>query len=150
MNRRTVVHLVCSPRTRVGKTLVARVLVDFCLARGEAVTGWDTNVNDPGFAELFPRIVTTADVRNVKGQVALFDGLLVEDGLSKVVDVWHRVFDKVFDLIEQIDFIAETAQRAIAPIIYFIDDSGFGRFRLTPASRSDFERVYSRVSRQAE
>ncbi|MDZ4865130.1 MAG: GWxTD domain-containing protein [Gemmatimonadota bacterium] len=35
-------------------------------------------------------------------------------------------------------------------VIYFVDESGFGRFRLTPASRSEFERVYARVSRQAE
>jgi GWxTD domain-containing protein len=34
--------------------------------------------------------------------------------------------------------------------LYFVDETGFGRYRLTPASRSEFERVYSRVSRQVE
>jgi GWxTD domain-containing protein len=33
--------------------------------------------------------------------------------------------------------------------LYFQDVTGFGRFDLTPASRSDFERVVGRVSRQA-
>jgi GWxTD domain-containing protein len=32
--------------------------------------------------------------------------------------------------------------------LYFQDQSGFGRFRLTPASRSDFERVKARVQTQ--
>ena len=35
-------------------------------------------------------------------------------------------------------------------VIYFVDESGFGRYRLTPASRSEFERVYARVSRQVQ
>lgn len=122
MNKRTFVHLVCSPRTRVGKTLVARVLIDYFLAKGEPVAGYDTNVNEPVLAEQFPHTVTAADVRNVQGQVALFDGLLVDDDRPKVVDVWHRVFDKIFDLIEQIDFIGEAEKRNVVPVIYYIDD----------------------------
>ncbi|HXG43788.1 MAG TPA: GWxTD domain-containing protein [Gemmatimonadales bacterium] len=34
--------------------------------------------------------------------------------------------------------------------LFFVDETGFGRYRLTPASRSEFERVMARVSRQAE
>jgi len=30
-------------------------------------------------------------------------------------------------------------------VVFFQDDSGFGRFRLTPDSRAEFERVASRV-----
>lgn len=31
--------------------------------------------------------------------------------------------------------------------LYFVDETGFGRFRLTPQSRSDFERVRARLNR---
>jgi GWxTD domain-containing protein len=34
-------------------------------------------------------------------------------------------------------------------VIYFWDETGFGRFRLTPESRSEFDRVLARVRRQA-
>lgn len=34
--------------------------------------------------------------------------------------------------------------------LYFQDESGFGRFRLTPGSRADFDRVLARVRRQAQ
>lgn len=34
--------------------------------------------------------------------------------------------------------------------LYFIDETGFGRFRLTPASRSELERVIAQVSRQGD
>ena len=32
-------------------------------------------------------------------------------------------------------------------VLYFRDDSGFNRYRLTPESRSEFERVASRLGR---
>lgn len=32
-------------------------------------------------------------------------------------------------------------------VLYFVDETGFGRFRLTPQSRADFERVRSRITR---
>lgn len=32
--------------------------------------------------------------------------------------------------------------------LYFVDETGFGRFRLTPASRSEMERIVSRLSRR--
>ncbi len=34
-------------------------------------------------------------------------------------------------------------------VLYFVDETGFGRFRLTTASRADFERVVARLTRQA-
>lgn len=34
-------------------------------------------------------------------------------------------------------------------VIYFWDETGFGRFRMTPESRSEFDRVLARVRRQA-
>jgi len=32
--------------------------------------------------------------------------------------------------------------------LYFVDETGFGRFRLTPASRSELERIVARLSRR--
>ena len=32
-------------------------------------------------------------------------------------------------------------------VLYFVDETGFGRFRLTPQSRADFERVRARIAR---
>lgn len=34
--------------------------------------------------------------------------------------------------------------------LYFVDETGFGRFRLTPASRVELERIAARLSRQGE
>jgi GWxTD domain-containing protein len=35
-------------------------------------------------------------------------------------------------------------------VLYFVDETGFGRFRLTAASRAELERVAARLSRQGE
>jgi hypothetical protein len=32
-------------------------------------------------------------------------------------------------------------------VLFFVDETGFGRFRLTPQSRADFERVRARLAR---
>ena len=34
--------------------------------------------------------------------------------------------------------------------LYFIDETGFGRFRLTPASRSELERIIAQLSRRGD
>ena len=122
MSRHRFVHIVCSPRTRIGKTLMSRLLVDYFLLQDRQPIGFETNVNEPGFLELFPQRVISADIRSVQGQVTLFDGLLVDDDAPKVVDVWHRVFDKLFELFEAIDFVDEARARGVEPLIYFIDD----------------------------
>lgn len=35
-------------------------------------------------------------------------------------------------------------------VLYFVDETGFGRFRLTPTSRAELERVVARLSRQGD
>ncbi len=35
-------------------------------------------------------------------------------------------------------------------VLYFVDETGFGRYRLTPASRAEMERVVARLSRQLD
>lgn len=57
-----------------------------------------------------------------------------------------EIYDQSSDLQGQRRFIRWTyvTQRLQ---LDFLDDSGFGRFRLTPASRSDYQRVLNRVRR---
>jgi hypothetical protein len=122
MTRRGFVHIVCSPRPRVGKTLVARLLVEYFRANGRPCVAFDTNSNDPTLADALGEGVTITDIRTVQGQVALIDGLLLSDRVPKVVDLWHRVHDQFFNLAEEIGFIEEAARNTITPLLFFIDD----------------------------
>ncbi len=59
--------------------------------------------------------------------------------------------DEMFDLANGIDRSGLRAFRwtytALRLVLYFQDQSGFGRYRLTPPSRSEFQRVLARVRR---
>jgi GWxTD domain-containing protein len=59
--------------------------------------------------------------------------------------------DEVLDLTPQNQGrVIRWGYTALQLVLFFVDESGFGRYRLTPASRAEMERVVSRLSRQAD
>jgi hypothetical protein len=112
------VFIVCSPRPRVGKTLVARLVLDFHLYTGKPVLPFDANPNDPVLSDYFEsESVSVADTR---GQMELFDQLIVADGIAKVVDVASDQFDTFFDVMHKIDFAGEAERAGIPVVILYV------------------------------
>jgi hypothetical protein len=120
--RRTPVYVVCSPRARVGKTLIARLLIDFFRIESRPVAGCDLNRNEPSLANYFPGGVIKADIGKTTDQMALFDGLVVNDGIGKVVDVGAEAFAPFFDVVQQIGFAGEARRRSVQPLVLFVMD----------------------------
>jgi hypothetical protein len=123
MGRPTLVFIVCSPHARVGVSTSARLLTEYYLSHNERVDGFDTDPHEPQYAALFPQIVHVVDVADIKGQISLFDRLLVNDGTPKIVDVWHRSFEGFFDTIGEIGFVEEARRRGVEPIVLFHADA---------------------------
>ncbi|WP_159726179.1 hypothetical protein [Methylosinus sp. Ce-a6] len=122
MSRRTLVFVACSPHPRSGVSTTARLLTDFYLSRRAEVEGFDTDPHAPRYHELFPdrtRVIDTADIR---GQISLFDRLLVDDGIPKIVDVWQRSYDRFFTTVKDIGFVEEAHLRGVEPILLFHAD----------------------------
>ena len=67
------VFIVCSASPRAGVSTTARLLTDYRLFSGAPVTGFDTDPRDPHYGALFPDLVRTVDIGDIKGQIALFD-----------------------------------------------------------------------------
>jgi len=67
-----------------------------------------------------PEQTVAASVRDVNGQMALFDRLVTGDDTTKVIDLGHESYDSFFTLAHQIDFIEEARQRSIAIAILFM------------------------------
>ncbi len=120
--RRTSLYLVCSPQARVGKTLTARLLLDFVLSGCEGALGFDTNRLDPGLAAVFPRQTSVVDLALTRGQMKLFDTLVVDDAIPKVVDLWHVSYELFFERAQNLGFFEEAWNRGIEPLILLHTD----------------------------
>jgi hypothetical protein len=120
MSFRNSVTIVASPRPRVGKTLLARLLIDFYGHEGRAVAGFDLNAGEGTLVQFMPEQVATADITGIQGQMALFDRLIANDDITKVVDLGHEAFESFFKVARQIGFAEEARRRGIAPAILFV------------------------------
>ncbi|MGH6725571.1 MAG: hypothetical protein ACREB8_03380 [Pseudolabrys sp.] len=120
MSLRNSVIIVASPRPRVGKTLLARLLTDFHLQEGRAVAAFDVNAGERALAQFLPEHVTRSTIDDIKGQMALFDRLIAEDGTDKIVDLGHASFESFFTLAGQIGFVEEARNRGIAPAVLYL------------------------------
>jgi hypothetical protein len=119
MSFRNSVTIVASPQTRVGKTLLARVLTEFHAEKGPVVA-FDLNTGGGTLAQFLPEYTVVSGIGDVQGQMALFDRLVTDDGVAKIVDLGHESFEHFFALAQQIDFAEEAIKRSIAPAILFL------------------------------
>jgi hypothetical protein len=135
---RSSVSIVVSPRARVGKTLLARLLADFHAREGRAVEAFDLNAGGGTLAAFAPELTTVSAIADVKGQMALFDRLIADDGTSKIVDLGHESFEAFFALARKIGFVEEAQRRAIAPAILFVITPDLTAVEAFRALRRDF------------
>jgi hypothetical protein len=117
MSFRNSVTIVASPRPRVGKTMLARLLTDFHLHEGCSVAAFDLNVGEGTLAQFLPEHVTPSAIDDLKGQMALFDRLIADDGVSKIVDLGRASFEPFFILASQFGFAEEAHSRGIALVV---------------------------------
>jgi hypothetical protein len=119
MSRPTHVYIVASPRPRAGKTLLARLLTEFYRSDGRPVGAFDLDTMDATLAAFLPKFTVRADITDTRGQVALFDELIIDNEKPKVVDVSAYAFEPFFNLMEQIEFAAEAPRQSVEPVILF-------------------------------
>ena len=121
--RTTPVYIICSPRPLVGKTLIARQLSEFLLLKNGEVAAFDINLKEPSLLEYLPNVTETAEVEDTFGKMALMDRLIVNDAVSKVIDLGFHAFDEFFKMADEIGFMKEAARRGVAPFILFVADT---------------------------
>lgn len=116
----TSVTIVVSPRPRVGKTLLARLFSDFHRHEGRSAAGFDLNRNEGALRQFLPEHTVAANVGDIRGQMALFDSLVVADGIGKVVDLGAESFESFFAIALELGFADEAERRNIALTILFM------------------------------
>ena len=123
MEQRTRVFICCSPHKRTGATTTARLLSDYFILSGRSFAGFDTDLREPEYGACFPDDVTNVDCSKIRGQVEMFDRLLVADATPKVVDLRHREYAGFLDTIGEIGFMDEARRAAVQPIVLFHADA---------------------------
>jgi hypothetical protein len=121
--RQTYVFIVASPRPQVGKTFIARLVTDFLRLEHDAPVAFDLNPSGDALTDYLPRLTVDADIGTIRGQMALFDNLIVNDDVAKIVDVGSASFEPFFAIMEEISFMREAKRRAIEPIILYVADA---------------------------
>lgn len=130
MSSRTHAFIVCSSHGRTGVTTMARLFADFHVHTAQAFAGFDTDPHESQFAQCFPRDVSVADLATIQGQIALFDNLLLADGVPKIVDVWARAWRTFFDIAATTEFFPEAARRGVRPYLLYVPDGSENALRI--------------------
>jgi hypothetical protein len=120
MSFRQTVTIVASSRERVGKTLLARLLIGFHQDENRAVAGFDLDSDHRSLACFLPGHVDAASIDDIQGQMALFDRLVAGDAVNKVVDLGHESFDRFFEVADRIGLAEEALRRSIAPQVLYV------------------------------
>jgi len=122
MTQPAPLYIVASPRPRVGKTLLARLLIEYFCASGRPLVGYDLQPREPVLAARFPRLVWPVDIAETRGQMALFDRLIADHTSTKVIDLGYGPFEQFFAVMAEIDFVHEARRRLIEPIVLYVTD----------------------------
>jgi hypothetical protein len=122
MAQPTPIYIVASPRPRVGKTVLARLLVEFLRASRRPIAAYDLNPRDPVLAGYFPRLVTPIDIADTRGQMMLFDRLIGRSAATRIIDVGYGAYDQFFNVMAEIGFVREATRRMIEPVVLFAAD----------------------------
>ena len=94
MPQQSQLYIVASRHPRVGKTLLARLLIEFQRFTGRPLVGYDLDPREPTLAGYFPNLVWPVDIADARGQMSLFDRILADRWRTTVIDLGYGLFDR--------------------------------------------------------
>ncbi len=118
-----MIAIVCSDRHRNGKTLLARVLVDFLLLEGRDPFVLDLDHPEGALRGFFPGRTALVEFSQMAGQMKVFDTILAGPGRDYVIDLPARSLAGFCEAMRTLDF-ADAARAAgfRIVVIYIIDE----------------------------
>jgi hypothetical protein len=123
-------YIVTSPRPRMGKTLLARLLMEFFEQSGRPLIGFDLNPREPMLAGRFPKLVWPVDITDIRGQMELFDRVIADTTSTKVIDLGYGPFEHFFRVMGEIGFAQEARRRGTEAIVLFVTDQAIATVRI--------------------
>ncbi len=144
------IYIVCSDRHRNGKTLLARVLVDYLLLENRDPFVIDANFPEGALRAAFPGRTALVDFVQIQGQMKLFDTIMGSHGRDYVIDVPAPQFENFFEVARQVDFKVEAMKAGFQIVVLFIVDKDLAslnaaddlRVALVPATLVHVRNLY--------
>ena len=126
MTKQPTIYIVCSDRHRNGKTLLARILVDYLVLEDGDPFVIDTETPEGPLRGSFPGRTALVDFASVPGQMKLFDTIIAGPGRDYVIDLSTPQFESFFDIQKKLDFMAEATRVGFRVVVLFIVDKYHG------------------------
>jgi hypothetical protein len=119
-----LIVLVCSDRHRNGKTLLARVLVDFLLLEGRDPFVLDLGFPEGALRDFFPGRTALIDFAHVSGQMKIFDTILAGPGRDYVIDLPAQQLGRFCEAMGDLKFHeAASAAGFNFAVIFIVDEA---------------------------
>ena len=118
-----LIYVVCSDQHRNGKTLLARVLVDYLMLEGR-----DPFVIDAGSPEgplrlHFPGRTALVDFATVRGQMKVFDTILASPGRDYVIDLPAAELDRFATAVRELNVFTEARLAGFRIVVLYVIDN---------------------------
>jgi len=117
-----MVFIVCSDQARNGKTLLARVLVDFLLMEGRDPFCFDLGHPQAALRQFFPGRTALVDFAQAEGQAKVFDTILARAGRDYVIDLPPQHLALFCELAGNMDFPALMQDKAFRTAVLYVID----------------------------
>jgi hypothetical protein len=114
--------IVTSPRPQSGKTFLARLLVDYLRLDHADPPGLRYQSAGGCVARVSSTSRQTADLGAITDQMSLFDRLVTDDGIAKLIDLGYGSFERFFDIADQIGLFGERENRCLETVVLFAAD----------------------------
>jgi hypothetical protein len=142
-------YIVASPRPRAGKTLLARLLMEYVLDNKRPLVGFDINPHEPMLAGRFPALVWPVDIGDIRGQMELFDRLVADTASTKVIDLGSQSFAQFFGVMGEIGLAQEARSRGMDTVVLFLTDQAITTVRTYAALRQRLPAIFQPVHNEA-
>ena len=117
MGQPTVI-LIGADKGGVGKTTVARTLLDYFSAHEVPARAFDTEAPKGTLQHFHPEISEIVDVTSISGQMRIFD--TVSDATVTVVDVRAGLLSPTLHALRDIEFLGSVKQGQLTFIVFHV------------------------------
>jgi hypothetical protein len=116
------IYITASDQSRNGKTLLARLLADYLMLDGADPFLFDTDAPDGPLRNFFPGRTAMVDFAAIRGQMKLFDTILLSPGRDYIVDLPSRHLESFLATERDLKFFSECKKQGFRIFFFFVVD----------------------------